>query len=349
VTARAEPWRDPPDDEGELERRLSDPTPALQDALRRCPGDIIVLGAGGKMGPSLARMARRAVDALGDGRRVLAVSRWSSASTEHALRDAGVETISADLLDRDAVARLPDAPNVVYMAGQKFGTTDAPWLTWAANAVVPAWCAERYAESRIVAFSTGNVYPLVPVSSGGARESHPLATNGEYGASCVARERVFEWRSRARGTRVALVRLNYAVDLRYGVLVDVARRVAAGEPVDLTMGWANVIWQGDANERALRLLEHAAAPPLAVNVTGADAVRIRDVALRLGTLLGREPRFTGQEAPDALLSDASLSTRLLGTVRVVTDQLVEWVAHWIARGGPLLGKPTHFEARDGRY
>jgi len=349
VSAGAEPWRAPPDDEAELERRLSDPTPALLDALRRCPGDIVVLGAGGKMGPSLARMARRAVEALGDGRRVIAVSRWSSAPAERALRDAGVETIAADLFDREAVARLPDAPNVVYMAGQKFGTSDAPWLTWAANAVVPAWCAERYAESRIVAFSTGNVYPLVPVASRGATEDHPLATSGEYGASCVARERVFEWSSRTRGTPVALVRLNYAVDLRYGVLVDVARRVAAGEPVDVTMGFANVIWQGDANERALRLLEHCASPPLALNVTGADTIRIRDVAARIGALLGREPRFTGAEAPDALLSDASRSERLLGSVRVVTDQLVEWVAHWIARGGPLLGKPTHFEARDGRY
>ena len=349
MTGRAEPWRDPPDDEAELERRLSDPTPALCETLRRCPGDIVVLGAGGKMGPSLARMARRAAQSLDDGRRVIAVSRWSSAAAEGALRDAGVETIAADLFDREAVSRLPDAPNVVYMAGQKFGTTDAPWLTWAANAVVPAWCAERYAGSRIVAFSTGNVYPLVPVGSGGAREDHPLATNGEYGASCVARERVFEWASRTHGTRVALVRLNYAVDLRYGVLVDVARRVANGEPVDVTMGWANVIWQGDANERALRLLEHCASPPLAVNVTGTDAVRIRDVASRFGQLLGCTPRFTGSEAPDALLSDASLSQRMLGSVRVVTDQLVEWVAHWNARGGPLLGKPTHFEARDGRY
>ena len=336
-----------PRDEEELEERLSEPTPALADALARCPGDIVVLGAGGKMGPSLARMARRA--AGGDGRRVIAVSRWSSAATERRLRDWGVETLTADLFDPAAVARLPGAPNVIYMAGQKFGTTGEPWRTWAANTVVPAVCLERYRDARVVAFSTGNVYPLVPVTSAGAREGDDLAAVGEYAASCVGRERVLEWQSRAHGTPVAIVRLNYAVDLRYGVLVDLAARVAAGEPVDLAMGWVNVIWQGDANERALRLLPLAASPPLALNVTGRERLRIRDLAEELGRRLGRAPVFRGEEAPDALLSDSARSDELFGPVRVPAARLLDWVADWTLRGGRTLGRPTHFEARDGRF
>ena len=336
-----------PRDEEELEERLSEPTPALADALARCPGDIVVLGAGGKMGPSLARMARRATE--GDGRRVIAVSRWSSAATERRLREWDVETLAADLFDPAAVARLPWAPNVIYMAGQKFGTTGEPWRTWAANTVVPALCVERYRDARVVAFSTGNVYPLVPATGTGAREHDALAAVGEYAASCVGRERVLEWQSRAHGTRVAIVRLNYAVDLRYGVLVDLAARVAAGEPVDLAMGWVNVIWQGDANERALRLLPLAASPPLALNVTGRERLRIRDLAEELGRRLGRAPVFRGEEAPDALLSDSARSDALLGPVRVPAARLLDWVADWTLRGGRTLGRPTHFEARDGRF
>ena len=338
-----------PRDEEELERRLSEPTPQLADALRRCPGDIVVLGAGGKMGPSLARMARRAADTLDDGRRVIAVSRWSSRDAERRLRDWGVETLAADLFDPGAVMRLPDAPNVVYMAGQKFGTTGEPWRTWAANTVVPALCMERYRDSRVVAFSTGNVYPLVPATSAGAREDQELAAVGEYAASCVGRERVLEFESREHGTRVAIVRLNYAVDLRYGVLVDLATKVAAGEPIDLAMGWVNVIWQGDANERALRLLPLASSPPLALNVTGRERLRVRDLAEALGRRLGRAPAFTGEEAADALLSDSARSDELLGPVHVPAALLAEWVAEWVSRGGRLLGRPTHFEARDGRY
>lgn len=339
----------PPNTEPELELRLSEPTPAVMEALRAVPGDIIVLGAAGKMGPSLARMARRALDALRRTDRVIAVSRFSSTDAEHRLRAANVDTIRCDLTDRDAVARLPDAPNVVFMAGQKFGTSGSPAATWVMNTIVPYHAAERFAGSRIVAFSTGNVYPLVPAGSGGAPEELAAAPVGEYAASCLGRERVLEFHSARQGTRVAIVRLNYAVDLRYGVLVDVARRVWRGEPVDVTMGWVNVIWQGDANARALQCLAHAASPPLVVNVTGGDTLSIRAAAQRFGELFGRPPVITGEEAPDALLSDASRSMELFGPPSVSTGQLILWVADWIQRGGPVLDKPTHFEEREGRF
>ncbi len=271
-----------------------------------CPGDVVVLGAGGKMGPSLARMIRRAADALGDGRRVVAVSRFGSGDAERALRDDGLETMRCDLLERDAVARLPDAPNVIFMAGQKFGTSEAPATTWAMNVLVPANAAERYADARIVAFSTGNVYGLSPVAGGrtaGARETDPLGPVGEYAQSCVGRERVLELAATRRGTRIAIVRLNYAIALRYGVLTDIALRVWHGEPVDLAMGYVNVIWQGDANARAIACLTHSASPPFVVNVAGAHALSVRRLAERFGELLGRAPLFVRSEADDALLSD----------------------------------------------
>ena len=335
--------------EAELEDALSAPTPGTLDALRATPGDIVVLGAAGKMGPTLARMARRALDALGRTDRVIAVSRFSSPGAERSLREHDVETVRCDLLDAHAVAALPDAPNVVFMAGQKFGTRDAPSATWAMNVVVPAIAAERYASSRIVAFSTGNVYPLTPVAAGGARESDAPAPLGEYGMSCLGRERVFEDASARRGTRVAIVRLNYAVDLRYGVLVDLASRIVRGEAIDLRMGHANVIWQGDANDWALRCLARASAPPFVVNVTGRETLAIRDVAARLGAHLGRAPTFTGTEASDALLSNAALAHSLFGAPSVSTETLIEWVAAWVLAGHPLLGKPTHFEERTGAF
>jgi nucleoside-diphosphate-sugar epimerase len=307
------------------------------------------------MGPSLARMLRRAADAVGDGRRVLAVSRWSDAAAERWLNEAGVATLRCDLLDRAGVAALPDAPNVVFMAGQKFGTTEAPHRTWAMNTIVPTLCAERYAGARTVAFSTGNVYALSPAGgpAGGvprmSQESDALAPVGEYAASCVGRERVFEHFSATRGTPVATVRLNYAVDLRYGVLVDLARRVWAGAPVDVTMGYVNVIWQGDANALAIAALPHAAAPPFVVNVTGPLRLAVREVAHDLGSLLGRTPVITGTEAPDALLSDTARMRTELGEVTVDYWTLVSWVADWVKRGGRVLGKPTGFEVRDGRF
>jgi nucleoside-diphosphate-sugar epimerase len=340
-----------PRSDEELDALLSAPSAATIAALARVPGDIIVLGAGGKMGPTLARMAARARDAeKGDAqRRVIAVSRFSAGSVQASLRAAGVETVSCDLLDRDAVARLPDAPNVVFMAGQKFGTHDAPSRTWMMNVAVPAICAERYAGSRIVAFSTGNVYPLTPASGGGARESDATAPIGEYAETCVGRERVFEHFAAARGTKVAIVRLNYAIALRYGVLTDLALKVARGEPIPLAMGYVNVIWQGDANRAALELLAHASNPPLVMNVTGSAMLPVRAVAIALGDRLGREPRFEGVEAPDALLSSTDRMRSLLGEPETSLHTMLDWVAAWVKAERPLLGKATHFEARDGKF
>ena len=309
----------------------------------------MVLGAGGKMGPSLVTMIRRAADTIADGRAVTAVSRFSSADVANRLELDGVRVIRAELGDRAAVAGLPDAPNVIYMAGQKFGTRDLPSLTWAVNTLVPAMVAERYAASRIVAFSTGNVYPLTPAASHGSREGDALTPIGEYANSCVGRERVLEHVSRTRGTPMAIVRLNYAVDLRYGVLVDIAHRVAAGEPVRVDMGYVNVIWQGDANAQAIRALTLATSPPFAINVTGPERLSVRETAIRLGSLLGTAARLEGSEAPDALLSDTSLAQSLFGPPTVSADVLIDWVASWVARGGTRLDKATKFEVRDGRF
>lgn len=341
-----------PRSEGELEERLSRPSADVVAALRACPGDVAVVGAGGKMGPSLTAMVRRAADALHDGRRVHAISRWKSESGK---RDAdhlsamGVHVVHADLLDPGAYAALPDAANVIYMAGQKFGTRDAPSLTWMTNTVVPAYAARRYRDARLVAFSTGNVYPLTPVNGSGSREDDVLAPVGEYAASCVGRERVFEDASARWGTRVALIRLNYAVDLRYGVLVDLGRRILDGAPIDCSMGYVNCIWQGDANAMAIRALAHASAPPLALNVTGSARLAVRDVAQRLGELLDVAPQLAGDEAPDALLSDTSRARALFGPPSVDEETLMRWVADWLRAGGRTLGKPTRFERRDGAF
>jgi nucleoside-diphosphate-sugar epimerase len=301
------------------------------------------------MGPTLARMVARAVQAAGDSRRVIAVSRFSSPDAERALRDAGLETVRCDLLDRDAVAQLPDAPNVIFMAGQKFGTRDAPSATWAMNTVVPAICAERYRQARIVAFSTGNVYPLTPVQRGGASESDPVGPVGEYAASALGRERVLEHYSARAATRVAIVRLNYAIDLRYGVLADIALKVQRNEPVSLDMGYVNVVWQGDANRIAIECLPLAASPPFVVNVTGGETLSVREIAQRFGTRLGRTPRFAGQERPDALLSNTDRMRAHFAAPEVSVETMMDWVAGWIARGAPMLDKPTHFEERSGTF
>ena len=341
----AEP-SDVPRDEGELDERLSRPTSALTVSLDAVPGDILVLGAGGKMGPSLARMAQRA----DPSRRVIAVSRWSNRAAAASLEAHGVETVSADLLAPRDLAALPDAPNVIFMAGQKFGTTGAPTATWAMNAAVPVFVAERFAGVRTVVFSTGNVYPLTPPARGGSRESDPAAPVGEYAFSCLARERIFGAAAVRHRTPAAIVRLNYAHDLRYGVLTDIALRVARGEPIDLAMGYVNVIWQGDANAFALAALARAAAPdPFIVNVAGPEIHRVADLARALGERLGVEPVFSGSEGTDALLSDASRMQGLLDHTLLPTDTLLDWVASWVRAGGPLLGKPTSYERRDGRF
>jgi nucleoside-diphosphate-sugar epimerase len=304
-----------------------------------------VLGVGGKMGPTLARLARRAAP----DRRVIGVARFSEPGLKAALERHGVECIAADLLAREQLAALPDAPNVVFMAGRKFGSTGSEWLTWAMNAHVPALVAERYAGARIVAFSTACVYPFVDVRGPGAAEDAPLTPPpGEYANSCVARERLLQHFSHARGTPGRLIRLSYAIDMRYGVLHDLARKLLARAPIDLTVGHANVIWQGDANEQALRALAHCTAPTSGLNVSG-PAVRIRDVAQQLAERLGVAPVFTGSEAPTAWLVDLAESLHLFGPPAVPLERMLDWTADWAARGLPSLGKPTHYEARDGRY
>ncbi len=330
----------------QLEERLSEPTPGVLEVLRQCPGDIAVLGVGGKMGPTLARMARRALD---QRHRVFGVARFSAGNLPAQLQRHGVEPIRCDLFDRDAVQQLPDVPNIIFMAGQKFGTSQGPELTWVMNTLVPANVADRYRQARIVAFSTGCVYPLVPVASGGSRETDELGPPGDYANSCVGRERVFTFCSKRNGTPVALFRLNYAIDLRYGVLLDVALKVWRGEPVDVTMGYANVIWQRDANAVALQCLGHAASPPFILNVTGPETISIREVATHFGELFGRAVRVTGQEATTAWLSNAGRAHQLFGLPSVGVGQLIEWTADWVKRGGATHGKPTHFEVRDGQF
>lgn len=335
-----------PASEAELDDRLSQPTEEVIEVLRRLPGDLLVLGAGGKMGPSLARMARRA---LGAERRVIAVSRFGSAPIRAGLEAAGVETVAADLLDPAALAALPDVPNVIFMAGQKFGSRDQPPTTWALNAELPVLIARRFTASRTVVFSTGNVYPFYPAGSRGPTERDPVGPVGEYAMSCLARERIFEHASRARGLPVTILRLNYAVDLRYGVLVDIAHRVRTGSPVPLAMGSANVIWQGDANACALRALGLASSPATILNITGPERLDVRTAAEWFGRRLGRPPVFDGTEAPDALLSDASQALRLFGPPRVGLETLMEWVATWMEHGGRQLERPTKFEVRDGGF
>jgi nucleoside-diphosphate-sugar epimerase len=333
----------------QLEELLSRPTPAALAALQTLDSDLVVLGVSGKMGPTLARMAVRAIAELGLPHKVYGVARFSQPASRELLQEAGVQTITCDLLDRNALAQLPDSRNVIFMAGQKFGTTGAQHMTWGINTFLPALAAERYTDARLVAFSTGNVYPLMPVVSGGAREGDEPNPTGEYAASCLGRERIFEYFSRTQGLRTAMMRLNYAVELRYGVLVDLARKVYSGQPVDVTMGAANVIWQGDANGQALALLAHCDSPPFICNITGPETVSIRRVAEQFAQIFNVEAQITGVEAPTALLSNAAQAQQLFGYPTVSLQQMIVWIADWIARGGAALNKPTHFEARDGRF
>lgn len=335
----------------ELEELLTTPSPALVEDLAARSGDLVILGAGGKMGPSLTVLARRALDAAGrTGDAVHAVSRWSDPEQADRLRDAGVNVVAADLLAPDAdLAALPDGADVVYMVGAKFGTSSAPSLAWAANAALVHDVARRYADSTIAAFSTGNVYPLVPVESGGCSEEHPVGPVGEYAMSCLGRERVLQHAALSRGTKVVTIRLNYAVDLRYGVLFDVASPILAGEPVDLTTGHVNVVWQGYANEVALRSLALASSPATAINLTGPETASVRRLAELLGRGLDREVSFTGEPAPTALLNDATRCHELFGYPQVPLRTLVDWHAQWLAAGLPTSGKPTKFAVRDGAF
>jgi nucleoside-diphosphate-sugar epimerase len=338
------------DDVEHLEEVMSEPSAALAGDLARVEGDLMVLGVGGKMGPTLARMARRAAP----GKRVIGVARFSDRALKSRLESQGVECIECDLLDHASLARLPNVrdgvKNMVYMAGHKFGAAGNPSLTWMMNVGVPAMVAEAFREMRIVTFSTACVYPFVPVDGPGADESVPaVPPPGDYAWSCVGRERMFEHGSRRWGTPGRLLRLSYAIDMRYGVLYDVASAVFNRQPLDLTMGHADVIWQGDANEQALRLLAHCTSPTSPINVTGPRHTSVRWLAAQFGQRFGLAPLLTGVEAPTAWLLDTREAQRLFGAPRVPLETMIDWVADWVARGGPSLNKPTHFSTRDGKY
>ncbi|MFB7494363.1 NAD-dependent epimerase/dehydratase family protein [Streptomyces sp. NPDC056161] len=348
-TTAPAPALERPRDAGELENLLATPSPALVADLAGLDGDLLVLGAGGKMGPSLCRLARRALDAAGRGDlAVRAVSRWSDPQAAAALAADGVETVPFDLMDGDP-GRLPDAGNVVFMVGAKFGSANDPTSAWAVNAALPDRIARRYPRARIAAFSTGNVYPLVSVADSGSAEDDPTGPVGEYAMSCLGRERVFGHHARRSGTPVSLIRLNYAVDLRYGVLADIADAVRSGAPVSLATGHVNVVWQGYANEVALRSLTRAAADPFVVNVTGPETASVRRLAHRFAAEFGTTAHFAGEESGTGLLSDASLCHAEFGYPAVPLATLVSWQAGWIHDGQPLSGKPTKFDVRDGRF
>jgi len=328
-----------------LDEFLTRPSRALVDDLATVDGDLLILGVAGKMGPTLARLAKRA----SPGRRVVGVARFSDRAVRDQLGEHGVETIACDLLDRAAIAALPDAPNVIFAAGHKFGASGAPALTWAMNTHVPALVAERYRAARIVAFSTGNVYGLVPAGHAGASESTAPAPVGEYAQSCLGRERMFEYFSAKHGTPGRIVRLNYAIDMRYGVVFDVASKVLRGDPVDVTMGHVNVIWQGDANAQVLRCLARCTTPTTPINVTGPETISIRWLAQQLALRMGTQAKVVGQEASTALLSDTTQAAALFGYPLVPLARMLEWVADWVKAGGTSFGKPTKFEVRDGEF
>jgi nucleoside-diphosphate-sugar epimerase len=335
--------------DADLEDRLSRPSEADVACCARLDGDVLVLGAAGKMGPSLVRRIVRASDAAGVPRRVLAAARYSSPSARELIAASGATAIVADLLDPSAVAALPESPNVLFLAGRKFGSTGDESMTWAINTIVPALVARRFSRSRIVVFSTGNVYPFVSPESGGAVESDPPAPRGEYAQSCLGRERVFEYYSRHHGTPALIYRLNYAVDLRYGVLVDIARAVLDGRPVDRTVSHFNAIWQGDANSYALRALEGCTSPARVLNVTGLETLSVTEIADFFGRRFGIEPTFGGIASGTALLSNAAACQTMFGSPEVSTAELLDAVADWLLRGGGTLNKPTHFEVTDGVF
>ena len=335
--------------EPELVEVLTRPSAALIEAIKAVASPMLVLGAGGKMGPTLAVLARRAAVAAGHPLEVMAVSRFSHGESRQWLEARGVRTASCDLLDAKAIAQLPDANNIIYLVGLKFGTAQNPAATWAINTLVPARVCERYSRSRIVALSTGNVYPPGEASRGGSVETDPLTPLGEYANAAIGRERIFEFYSRREGTPVTLLRLFYAVELRYGVLADIARKVHAGEPVALGNGGFNCIWQRDANELILRALKLAAAPPSVYNLCRPEIFPVREIATRLGELLGRAPIFSGNETETTLLGKAAKLCAALESPVTPMETILRWTTQWVKQGGHDLGRPTHFEVRDGKY
>jgi nucleoside-diphosphate-sugar epimerase len=338
-----------PRDEQELEEILTAPNDATLAAVQQLGGDLLLLGAGGKMGPSLAVLAQRSIRAAGLPYRVHCVSRFSNPAVAHALIDAGVQITSADLLHPGTLEALPDAPNVIFLAGMKFGSTGAEAQTWALNTFLPGLVARRFAKARIVALSTGNIYPFVPISSGGATEQTPPSPRGDYAMSCLGRERMFQYAALSYGTPVTLIRLNYSNDLRYGVLHDIAQRVLTGEPIDVGMGAVNAIWQGDANRVVLQSLAICASPARVLNLTGPETISIRWLAEQFGERFECKPVLGGVESGDALLSNAAECCRLFGYPHVTLPEMVAWTAQWMKQGGRSLAKPTHFETRDGKY
>ncbi|WP_040769174.1 NAD-dependent epimerase/dehydratase family protein [Novipirellula maiorica] len=339
----------PPTDIPELEELISRPTDAVISTMLHLSGDILVLGAGGKIGPSIARMAKRASDQAETARRIIAVSRFSDSASRKRLDAIGVDTIQADLLDTDQLAGLPDAENVLYLAGHKFGVTNNPSLTWAMNSYLPGTVMQRYRDSRVVAYSTGCVYGLSDLTHGGAVESDPLNPTDEYSMSCVGRERIIEYFSRVHNTPTSILRLNYAVEPRYGVLVDIAKMVLAEHPIDVTMGHCNVIWQGDANAMALCSLAHVSSPPFVVNLVGPELVTVRGIAESFAKLFDKQVRFVGTESPSCLLTNGQRCHEMFGYPQVPVQTVIQWTADWLLRGEPTHDKPTGFQVRDGQY
>lgn len=338
-----------PQAEDELDEALSEPSPEVGRVLAGIEGDVVILGAGGKVGPTLCRMVRRALDATGSDARVLAVSRWGDEAARATVEGWGVETVVADLSDPDAYAGLPHAGALFFLAGNKFGTTGNEHTTWWMNAVVPGLAASRYRGVPTVVYSSGNVYPFVPPTTGGCSEDHPVGPVGTYAQSCLAREQAFTHASQAWGTPVSLYRLNYAVELRYGVLADLATKIVAGEPVDVSMGAVNIVWQRDSTEWSIRALADATAPASIINGTGPEILSTRALAVDLGARMGREVHLVGTEAPEALLNDAGWVHARYGYPKVSARQATAWVAEWVGAGGRQLGKATKFQTRDGRF
>ncbi len=333
----------------QLDNFLTQPAPAVIDAVKKMPGDLMILGAGGKMGIGLAIMAKRAAGEAGIGKEFYAVSRFSNREARGQLENAGVRTIACDLLNEEELKQLPEIENLIYMIGMKFGATGQEDKTWAINVYLPGMAAQRFRHSRIVLFSTGNVYPFVAMESKGCKETDPVAPVGEYAQSALGRERIFQYFSRLHNIPGLIYRLNYANDLRYGVLLNVAQKVYQRRPVDLATGYVNVIWQGDAGAIALRAFEKLATPPFILNGTGKEKIPVRGLAQQFGEIFHTKPLFSGSESDTALLSDASLCCKLFGDATVSPTKMIRWTAHWVTIGGATLNKPTHFEMREGKF
>jgi len=325
------------------------PSDDIVSDISKIDGDIMILGVGGKMGPGLARVARQAVEKAGIDKKIIGVARFSEPGLRDQLKNEGIETISADLLNDEQLQALPEAKNILYLAGTKFGTSGNPFFTWAMNAYLPGRVAQKFKNSRIVVFSTGNVYPMSPVYFGGVTENDSPEPNGEYGQSCLGRERLFQYYASIYNTPLLIYRLNFANDVTYGVLLEVAKSVKEGQPIDLSMGHFNAIWQGDANEIAVRSLLHCDTPAKILNVSGPETISVRWLAEEFGRMFGRQPIFTNEERPTAFLSNTSECSRLFGYPKVSLKQVMELLVAWIKQGGKTINKPTHFQERSGKY